>query len=99
MYILLIAGSIMVPGVLFIFRWFAPRLALFFDVMAIAALYGFGWIATGAIYKILRDDMVMMTEIHRVFYNSLFLACGAYLGMYALYVVLWKLFSGWREHT
>ncbi|SDC53597.1 hypothetical protein SAMN02799630_00076 [Paenibacillus sp. UNCCL117] len=98
MFGLLIAGSILAPLLMFAVRFFTPKLALFFDFIAVAALYGFGWIATGAIYKILRDDTVMMTEVHRVFYSSWFLMSGAYLGVYALYVIWWALFSSWRKH-
>ncbi|MEK8128428.1 hypothetical protein WMW72_10980 [Paenibacillus filicis] len=97
MFALLIIGSLLAPLLLLACRFLTPKLTMVFDLAALAALYAFGWIATGAIYKILRDDMVMMTEVHRVFYNSLFLASGAYLGVYAVYLIWWKSFRLWRE--
>lgn len=51
-------------------------------------------IAAQAIADILMKNTVMMTEVHKIFYNPLFLASGAYLGLFGLYQGWSHLFTG-----
>lgn len=99
MFILLVLGTVAAPAFMFVVRFLAPRASITFDSLGIAAMYGFGWCATRAVFDVLVEDTVMMTEVHKVLYNPVFLSCAAYLGVYALYTGWWTLFRRLRSEA
>lgn len=86
--IMMIAGSIILPLIMFYSQKYLVRLRLIFNLAAIIALLVFGNIATLSIYKIIKDNTVFMTAIHAVFLNPFFLIAGSYIGIYILYGLL-----------
>lgn len=70
-------------------RW--PRIRFYFHLVAIISALIFGNISAFAIYDILKDETVFMTNIHAIFLNPIFLLTGAYLGIYLLYTLSLKL--------
>ncbi|WP_281887423.1 hypothetical protein [Paenibacillus sp. YYML68] len=88
---LIIAGSIVGPWLMVLLRRCRPQAALVFDWLALAALYGFGLSSAAAVYTIRVNHTVMMTEVHRIFYDPVFLASAAYFGLYVLYAAWWSL--------
>jgi hypothetical protein len=64
------------------------RFRLIFNLGAIIATLLFGNIASLSIYQIIKDNTVLMTNIHAVFLNPYFLIAGSYLGVYILYRLL-----------
>jgi hypothetical protein len=92
MKMILIMGSILAPLLLAILQKVQPKLRLLFNIVAILSALVFGNISSVAIYEIIKDDTVFMTNIHGIFLNPLFLLTGAYLGIYCIYrIVLWAL--------
>lgn len=86
--ILLIAGSIIFPLIMFYSQKYWLKLRFIYHVTAIIAALIFGNIASISIYQIIRDNTVFMTAIHGIFLNPYFLTTGAYLGVYILYRLL-----------
>jgi hypothetical protein len=92
MKLILILGSILAPLLLVLLQKVQPKLRLLFNIVAILSSLVFGNISSVAIYEIIKDDTVFMTNIHGIFLNPLFLITGAYLGIYFIYrIVLWTL--------
>jgi hypothetical protein len=92
MKFILIIGSILAPVVLIFLQKVQPKLRLLFNIVGILSALVFGNISSVAIYEIIRDDTVFMTNIHGIFLNPLFLLTGAYLGIYFIYrIVIWTL--------
>ncbi|MEH7299667.1 transposase [Neobacillus drentensis] len=92
MKFILIIGSILAPLILIFLQKVQPKLRLLFNIIAILSALVFGNISSIAIYEIIKDDTVFMTNIHGIFLNPLFLLTGAYLGIYFIYrIVLWTL--------
>ncbi|WP_216829693.1 transposase [Alkalihalobacterium elongatum] len=87
MKILILVGSIFVPGFMIILQKKWKKLRIVFHSLALIALLTFGNIASYAIYTVLRDNTVFMTNIHALFLNPLFLITGAYLAFYSLYII------------
>jgi hypothetical protein len=85
MKLLLIFGSIVVPFLMFVFQKIRLKLRLFYNVVAILSALVFGNISSLAIYGIIKDKTVFMTNIHGIFLNPLFLLTGSYLGIYFIY--------------
>ncbi|MFC4403871.1 transposase [Gracilibacillus xinjiangensis] len=85
---LLIAGSIVLPFVMFLARKKWDRIQIVYNVAALIALLLFGNLASVSIYQIIRDNTVFMTNIHGLFLNPFFLITGAYLGLYAIYQLI-----------
>jgi hypothetical protein len=69
----------------------SPRIRFYFHLGALLSALIFGNISTFAIYDILKDETVFMTNIHAIFLNPIFLLTGAYLGIYLLYTLSLKL--------
>ncbi|MFC5447365.1 transposase [Paenibacillus aestuarii] len=80
---------IMVPMFMMAIAWLIPVWRAIFDGAAVICAYIFGSISALAIYQILRDDTVFMTNIHSVFQNMIFLTAGSYLGSYMIYLLAW----------
>ncbi|MDR6125132.1 hypothetical protein QFZ87_004729 [Bacillus sp. SLBN-46] len=92
MKFILILGSILAPLLLVILQKVQPKLRLLCNIVAILSALVFGNISSLAIYEIIKDDTVFMTNIHSIFLNPLFLLTGAYLGIYFIYrMVIWTL--------
>jgi hypothetical protein len=66
-------------------KW--PRVRFYFHLVAFLSALIFGNISAFAIYDIIIDDTVFMTNIHAIFLNPFFLLTGAYLGVYFLYTL------------
>jgi hypothetical protein len=88
----LIFGSIFTPILMFFLQKALPKLRLFFNISAFVSALVFGNISSLAIYEIIKDKTVFMTNIHSIFLNPLFLITGSYLGVYIIYrLALWTL--------
>ncbi|MEB1808927.1 MAG: transposase [Bacillaceae bacterium] len=88
MKVLILIVSIVVPIVMVILQKKWTKIRTLFHSIALLAALTFGNIASFAIYTVLRDNTVFMTNIHALFLNPLFLVTGAYLGLYFIYVIL-----------
>ncbi|WML57686.1 transposase [Neobacillus sp. PS2-9] len=88
MKFILILGSVLTPLFLAFLQKVQPKLRLLFNIVAIVSSLVFGNISSIAIYEIIKDNTVFMTNIHSIFLNPLFLLTGAYLGTYIIYRIL-----------
>lgn len=88
MKLLLVVMSILLPITMYVLQRFFGKIRILFNVAAILSALIFGNIASLAIYEILKDQTVFMTNIHAVFLNPYFLLTGGYLGIYILYRLL-----------
>ncbi|MGO4889307.1 transposase [Anaerobacillus sp. MEB173] len=84
---LLIVGSIIFPMIMVLCARKWRRIPVVFNVGAMVAALIFGNIASIAIYNIIIDNTVFMTNIHGIFLNPVFLVTGAYLGLYLFYLL------------
>jgi len=87
MRFLLISGSMIVPLLMYFLQRKWATFRLVFDVIAIISVLVFGNIASLSIYQIIKDNTVLMTNIHAVFLNPFFLITGAYMGIYIIYLL------------
>src|SRR5690554_2311222 len=85
MKILLVIGSIIVPAMMFFIQRYWRAFRLVFNLLAIIATLVFGNIASLSIYQVIKDNMVLMTNIHSIFLNPFFLISGSYIGIYFIY--------------
>ncbi|MCH6265388.1 transposase [Neobacillus citreus] len=88
MKLLFIIGSIVLPILMVILQKKWSKIKVIFDLMAILSALIFGNISSIAIFEIIKNDKVFMTNIHAVFLNPFFLMTGAYLGLYFLYILV-----------
>ena len=89
---LLIVGSIFAPLIMVLLQKIQPKLRRYFNIGAILSALVFGNISSLAIYEIIEDKTVFMTNIHGLFLSPLFLLTGSYVGVYFTYrMVLWTL--------
>ncbi|PLS02458.1 transposase [Neobacillus cucumis] len=95
MKILLILGSIFIPLLMVVLQRKWLKSQKFFHLAAILSALIFGNISSTAIYNIIKDDTVFMTNIHSIFLNPFFLITGAYLGLYVLYILILQFFNQW----
>ncbi|WP_423798256.1 transposase [Neobacillus sp. SAB-20_R2A] len=93
MKLLLIIGSIVLPILMVVLQRKWSKIRIIFDLMAILSALIFGNISSIAIFEIIKDDKVFMTNIHAVFLNPIFLMTGAYLGLYFLYVLVLRVIN------
>lgn len=70
-----------------------PRIRILLDLFAYVCLYGFSTIIAFSVYEVLRQQTVFMTTIHSILLNPLFLLTGSYIGIYVLYMILYKFVS------
>jgi uncharacterized membrane protein (GlpM family) len=83
---MMMIGAALAVGALLI-GWGSRRsdfVSRLFDVVAAVALFIFYVAAADAVIETIAHETVFMTEVHRVFENTIFLASGAYLGPYTL---------------
>ncbi|TFJ91963.1 transposase [Lentibacillus salicampi] len=88
MKLFLVAGSIVLSVVMYLTQNHWYRLRFIFNVAAVICALIFGNITSLSIYQIIKDGTVMMTAIHAVFLNPLFLMTGSFLGLYMIYRIL-----------
>ncbi|GAB4073806.1 hypothetical protein GCM10028778_13090 [Barrientosiimonas marina] len=88
MKLLLIAGSIVLPVVMYVTQKYWGGLLFLFNLAGLLAAIIFVDIASLAIHDIIKNGTVMMTDIHAIFLNPWFLITGAYLGVYAIFWLL-----------
>ena len=88
MRVILIAGSIIFPLIMFYAQKHWLLLKVIFNYVAILAALVFGNIASLSIYQVIKDKTVFMTAIHAVFLNPFFLITGSYIGIYIIYRIL-----------
>lgn len=81
-------GSVIIPLLMYCLQRIWLPLRIIFNVLAIICTLVFGNIAAMAIYSIIKNETVFMTDIHAIFLNPIFLITGAYVGMYVLYLLL-----------
>ncbi len=85
---ILVLASILLPLAMFYLckKW--AMLHVVFHVTALVSTLIFGNIAAVAVYQIIRDQTVFMTNIHAIFLNPFFLISSAYFGLYIIYQLL-----------
>jgi len=88
MKLLIILGSVVGPIIMVYLQKLWPRIEPLYHVLAYISVLVFGNIAALAIYGIIRDKTVFMTEIHGIFLNPWFLLTGSYLGVYLVYKII-----------
>ncbi|MEO4052983.1 transposase [Solibacillus sp. CAU 1738] len=88
MKLILVVMSIFLPIAMFVMQRFFGKTRILFNALAILSALIFGNIASLAIYEILKDRTVFMTNIHAIFLNPYFLITGSYLGIYIIYRLL-----------
>ncbi|WP_099157144.1 transposase [Virgibacillus ndiopensis] len=88
MKIVLIFGIILLPLIMFFAQKYLIKFRLIFNIGALISTFVFGNITSLSIYQIIKDNTVLMTNIHAVFLNPFFLITGSYMGVYILYRLL-----------
>ncbi|MED0857515.1 hypothetical protein P4T44_24250, partial [Bacillus pseudomycoides] len=74
-----------------------PKIRAFLDICAYLSLYILGILITFNIYDVVLHGLVFMTTIHSILLNPLFLLTGAYVGVYSLYLLIYKLVTNVRK--
>ncbi|MCI0764303.1 hypothetical protein [Bacillus sp. TL12] len=74
-----------------------PKIRVFLDICAYLSLYILGVLIAFSIYDVVLHGLVFMTTIHGVLLNPLFLITGAYIGVYSLYLLIYKLVTNVRR--
>lgn len=85
---ILVLASILLPLTMFYLRKKWAMLHAVFNVIALVSMLVFGNIAAVAVYQIIRDNTVFMTNIHAIFLNPFFLMTSSYFGIYIIYQLL-----------
>ena len=96
MKIILVLSSIIIPIVMIALQWKWFKFQIIFDIIALFAALIFGNIASIAIYHIIKDNTVFMTNIHGLFLKPFFLLTGAYLGVYLLYSLVLRIIKNYN---
>ncbi|MGG0239847.1 hypothetical protein [Bacillus rhizoplanae] len=94
---LMIGSFPIILSCLFVLLAVHPRIRILLDIFAYVCLYGFGTIIAFTVYDVLLQQTVFMTTIHRILLNPLFLLTGAYISIYFLYLILYKLILSIRN--
>jgi hypothetical protein len=92
MKLLILIGSLAIPLAMTVLKRKWPKISFYLNLFAVISALVFGNIAAFAIYEIIKDKTVFMTNVHGVFLNPLFLLTGAYLGVYLIYVLISRSF-------
>ncbi|PFZ01675.1 hypothetical protein COL60_28420 [Bacillus pseudomycoides] len=74
-----------------------PKIRSFLDICAYLSLYILGILIAFNIYDVVLHGLVFMTTIHSILLNPLFLFTGAYVGVYSLYLLIYKLVTNVRK--
>lgn len=97
MAILIAISAFLAPLVLIVAAWAFPVLRFWIEGLALASAYVFGLLIAVYLAGVIEKGTVMMTDIHRIFLNPLFLTAGAYLGVYTLYKLAFGWLKLWQE--
>ncbi|WP_459501158.1 hypothetical protein [Bacillus sp. C1] len=74
-----------------------PKIRIFLDICAYLSLYILGIQIAFNIYDVVLHGLVFMTTIHGILLNPIFLITGAYVGVYSLYLLTYKLVTNLRR--
>ena len=95
MQLLLIAGTILVPLVMFVLH--RRRIAVLFDLLAALSVFAANISAGLAVLAIKQQNTEFTTHIHQVFIDPLFLAATGYVGLYSAYRLLVATAHAWTQ--
>lgn len=87
----LLLSSVAIPILMMTLHKKWPNVQYYFHLMAFLSALIFGNISAFAIYDIIKEETVFMTNIHAILLNPFFLLTGAYLGIYFLYTLTAKI--------
>ncbi|WP_284639664.1 hypothetical protein [Paenibacillus silviterrae] len=79
------AAALLIPLMMVWTARIWKRMRICYHVTALVSGWIAGVLTADVLLQILSKDTVMMTEVHKIFYNPLFLLSAAYLGLFALY--------------
>ncbi|MFD2171823.1 hypothetical protein [Tumebacillus lipolyticus] len=96
MRLLLIAGIILLPLVLFALR--NARIARLFDLLAAVAALLFLITSGLSVLEIKQMNTEFTTHIHQIFNNLIFLSAAGYIGIYSVYRLLGCTFPARQEN-
>lgn len=96
MKIVLIAGSIVLPLFMVFIQYRWRKMCSVFNILMVISVLIAGDIAAMSLYQVIRDNAVFMTRIHGLFLNPLFMATGAYAGLYTIYRLMLLSWKEWR---
>lgn len=88
MSVMLNLGSLVIPLIMFLVQKRKSRARLLFNALALLSTLVFGNLAAMAVYRIIRDNTIFMTNVHGIFLNPFFLLTGYYLFVYILYQLI-----------
>ncbi|MBM0064898.1 transposase [Alkalicoccobacillus gibsonii] len=88
MFIISFGVSIIVSTTMYLIQRKWSMFRSIFDIIALLCLLVFSSIAASAIYEVLINHTVFMTNIHALFLNGFFLVSGAYVLMYSMYKLI-----------
>ncbi|MCM2674560.1 transposase [Alkalicoccobacillus plakortidis] len=89
MFLVSFLFSILVPTIMLLIQKKWTIFKSVFDIIALLCLLIFISITASAIYEILADNTVFMTNIHALFLNGFFLVSGGYVVLYAIYKIMY----------
>ncbi|CDQ41971.1 MULTISPECIES: hypothetical protein [Virgibacillus] len=87
MKLLLILGSIFIPAWMYYIQRRYRKTHIMFTFAALFAALVFGNIVATSIYQVIKNNTVLMTDIHAILLNPFFQISGLYLGAYFLYLL------------
>ncbi|WYP28449.1 transposase [Alkalihalobacillus sp. FSL W8-0930] len=88
MFLISFIVSIIVSTAMYLIQRKWTMFRSIFDIIALLCLLVFSSIAASAIYEVLINHTVFMTNIHALFLNGYFLVSGAYVLMYSMYKLI-----------
>lgn len=88
MKIALVIGSIVLPVLMYYVQQHWSMLRIIFNLAAVISALIFGNIVSLSVYQIIKNQTVMMIDIHAIFLNPYFLVTGSYLGIYLIFRLL-----------
>lgn len=93
---LMTAAVIVLPLLLIALMWMLGRWSFLVDAAALVCAVAAGVITSLAVYEIRRDGTVFMTDIHKLFTNSVFLLASGFLGIYGIAKLGMHMFKRYR---
>ncbi|MDQ0206137.1 transposase [Alkalicoccobacillus murimartini] len=88
MFFVVFIITILLSTMMFVLQKKWTVLVSVFDIVALLCLLVFSSITATAIYEILADNTVFMTNIHALFLNGYFLVSGGYVILYSIYKLI-----------
>lgn len=93
MKFMLIAATVIVPLSMYLLEQKQAKIKTLYHFIAFIALITFANIVVMKVYGIIVNGDVYTMKIHGLFLNPMFLASGAYLGVYLIYLLLLLCFN------